>query len=180
LSESSKVNRRRFLKYVGAGAVAVGGAAAYYLHNTSLRNPEVTIPTTATTTTSTNQNHPPVANFKYKPYYLDPTDQQTIKFTSNCYDADNDPLTYSWYVDDNRASEQKDYSTVLTKGDHVVRLEVSDGISHDDVQQTVTVEPDQIYPIKPLRLSFKGISYSAGTLTPEWCCLPPPNQGADG
>ena len=176
------MNRRKFLKYAGVTGAVVGASALgldYVLGPRPGPANQSTVTLNPMRSTS-NQNHPPVANFKYKPYYLDPTDQQTIKFTSNCYDADNDPLTYSWYVDDNRASEQKDYSTVLTKGDHVVRLEVSDGISHDDVQQTVTVEPDQIYPIKPLRLSFKGISYSAGTLTPEWCCLPPPNQGADG
>jgi hypothetical protein len=32
--EASKVDRRRFVKYVGAGAIAAGGAtAAYYLYN---------------------------------------------------------------------------------------------------------------------------------------------------
>jgi hypothetical protein len=107
-------------------------------------------------------NHPPVASFKYRPYYLNPTDQQTIQFTSNCYDADNDPLTYAWYVDDDHVSEQKDYSTRLSAGDHVVQLDVSDGFTQDSVQQTATVEPDQIYPKKPLHINYKGMRMMVG------------------
>ena len=108
---------------------------------------------------TSNQNHPPVANFKYKPYYLDPTDQQTIQFTSHCYDADNDPLQYAWSVDGEEESAEKDYSTQLPAGDHSIELRVSDGVDQDRVRQTVTVEPDQIYPVRELKTSTKGISY---------------------
>jgi hypothetical protein len=156
---SSEVDRRRFLKYVGAGAVAVGGAAAAYsLYNTGLgRRPEITIPTT-----TMRENHPPVANFMRRPYYLKPTDQQTIQFTSNCYDADNDPLQFNWSVDGQPASTQENYSDKLPVGEHTVRLNVSDGIAEDDVQQNVIVEPDQIYPTKQLRIKYKGMRMMVG------------------
>jgi hypothetical protein len=53
---SSKVDRRRFLKYIGAGAITIGGAAAaYYLYNTGLvRKEQVAISTTARTETTTS------------------------------------------------------------------------------------------------------------------------------
>jgi len=163
------VSRRRFLKYAGAGVLAVGGAvAAHYVCNASLRgNVEITSPTAALTT-SQRENHPPVASFKRKPWYLNPTDQQTTQFTSNCYDADNDSLTYAWYVDGNRFSEQRDYSTRLSTGDHTIRLDVSDGLSQDSIEQSVTVASDQIYQARPLRLRYKGTSYCVGTIAPEW------------
>ena len=160
------MDRRRFLKYAGAGAVTVGAsAAAYYLYNMGFgRNVEVTIPSAAKTepTASTRVNHSPVANFKYKPYYLDPTDKQTIHFASYCYDADFDPLQYVWSVDGEKKSTEKEYSTRLPVGEHAVRLNVSDGLAQDSVQQAVTVEPDQYYPTKQLHIKHKGMRMMVG------------------
>jgi hypothetical protein len=160
--EASKVDRRRFLKYVGAGAIAAGGAtAAYYLYNRSLgRNPEATIATT--TQTSRKVNHPPVASFTRKPFYLNPTDQQAIQFTSTCYDADNDPLQYAWYVDGEQRSVEKNYSTKLSAAEHAVELRVSDGMVGNSAQQKVTVEADQIYPAKQLHINYKGMRMMVG------------------
>jgi hypothetical protein len=47
--EPSKVNRRRFLKYVSTGAVALGAASAYMF----LVRPSMQAPATSTTTTTT-------------------------------------------------------------------------------------------------------------------------------
>ena len=40
----------------------------------------------------------------------------------------------------------------------------------------ITVEPDQIYPVKALRLKYKGISYFAGPVPPDWAGIPNPNE----
>jgi len=172
------LDRRKFLKYAGTGAVAAGaGAAAYYFYNKGLhRSIQVTIPTIMETETSasTRVNHPPHANFTRKPFYLNPTDQQTIQFASNCYDADNDPLQYAWSVDGEQKSTEKEYSTRLSAGDHAVRLNISDGLAEDSVQQTITVEPDQIYPTRQLHIKHKGVCYCAGRVAPEWGSNPNP------
>jgi len=125
---------------------------------------EVTTPATTQTEspTSSRQNHPPVANFTRRPYYLNPTDQQTIRFAANCYDADNDALAYWWSVDGQPVSTQNDYSTRLPVGEHIVQLEVTDRLAQDSVQQPVTVEPDQIYPTKQLHIKHKGMRMMVG------------------
>jgi len=168
MSEPSKLGRRRFLKYVGAGlAAAAAGGAGYYLYSKQPGYPTtptdtVTIPEGWETASTYLENHPPVANFKHKPFYLDPTDQQTIQFTGNCYDVDNDPLQYAWSVDGEQKSTEKDYSTRLSVGEHLVQLRVSDGRAQDNVQQTVTVESDQIYPTKQLHIKHKGMRMMVG------------------
>jgi hypothetical protein len=164
MSEPSKVGRRRFLKYVGAGAIAVGGAAAAYcLYNTSLGGrTEVTIANATRTPTSTRVNHPPVASFKRKPFYLNSTDQQTVQFTNLSTDLDGDPLTYRWLVDNQPVSDEKDYSAKLPVGQHLVELEASDPLTKNTTAQAVTVEPDQIYPTKQLHIKHKGMRMMVG------------------
>lgn len=168
MSIRSNVGRRRFLKYVGAGAVAAGGAvAAYCLRNASLgREPEVAASTV--TQTATTVDYPPYADFKWKPYYLNPTDQQTIQFTNTSYDLDGDPLTHTWLVDNKVVSHERDYSTKLPQGEHLIDLQVSDGQQTRVNSATITVEPDQIYPTKQFHIKYKGVNYTAAELTPEW------------
>lgn len=158
------LNRRKFLKYAGASATVVGASALGLDYVLNSRRRAVTNSTIALseTTSTTKTNHPPVANFRRKPLHLNPTDQQTIQFMNNCYDADNDPLQYVWSVDGEVKSTERDYSTELTSGEHTVQLNVSDGIAQDNVQQTATVEPDQIYPTKPLHIRYKGMRMSVG------------------
>jgi len=160
--ESSSVGRRRFLKYLGAGAIAVAGAgSAYYLYNTSLRQKsEVTTPTTALTASSTRQNYPPIANFRYEPRYINPTDQQMVQFTNLSEDPDGDPLRYQWLIDNQPASEAKDYSTKLPAGEHQVKLEVSDNVYTDVAEETVPVDPADLdlYPKTKLRIPIKGVN----------------------
>jgi hypothetical protein len=81
---------------------------------------------------------------------------------SICYDEDNDQLQYAWSIDGEPKSTERDYSTKLTTGEHAVQLNVSDGIAQDNVQQTITVEPDQIYPATNLMVPLKGVCYSPG------------------
>jgi hypothetical protein len=164
LSRSSKVDRRRFLRYVGAGAIAVGAAGAgYYLHDTGLgRKAEVTIPTATVNPTTSKFNHPPLADFSYKPHHLDPTDQQTVYFTNQSTDLDGDPLKYRWLVDNQPASTEKDYSAKLPVDQHEVDLEVSDPFSKSVAVENVTVEPDEIYPTKPLEIKHKGMRIFVG------------------
>ena len=173
---NSRVDRRRFVKYVGAAAIAVGGAAAgYYLYDIGLaRKTEVAAPTV--TQTATTVDYPPYADFKYKPYYLCPTDQQTIEFTNMSYDLGGEPLTNTWLVDGNAVGRERDYLTKLPVGEHVVDLQVSDGKQARVKSATVTVEPDQIYPTKPLYVRYNGTSYFIGPMTPEWPTIPTPTR----
>ena len=61
-------------------------------------------------------------------------------------------------------------------GQHLIELEVSDPQTKTATTQAVTVEPDQIYPVKPLRLKYKGISYFAGPVPPDWPGIPRPDK----
>ena len=158
----SEVNRRRFLKYVGAGAVAVGGAAAaYYLREMGFaRKPEVVAPTI--TQKATTADYPPYPDFKYKPYYLCPTDQQTVQFTNLSYDLGGDPLTHTWLVDNKVVSHERGYSTKLSVDEHLVDLQVSDGRQTMVKSATIAVEPDQIYLTKQLHIKYKGMRMMVG------------------
>lgn len=185
MSESSKFGRRRFLKYVGAGAIGVGGAAAVaYLTKDywrEVRDPEeVTTKRTMTSLSlpseTTKINHAPIADFRYKPQHINPTDQQTIQFTNGSYDPDDNPLQYNWCIDGKLASTQKDYSSKLPTGGHTVQLNVSDGIAQSSDIRDMTVEPDQIYPTNNLNIRYKGIRYAAGTLGPIYTNVPTPSR----
>lgn len=157
------MNRRRFLKYTGTSAAIVGASA---LGLDYALKPELSQPTQVTTATSklttSKLNHPPMAAFDYTPKYLNPTDQQTVQFTNLSTDLDNDPLKYAWFVDDQLVSESKDYSTKLAVGQRLIRLNVSDSQAGDVTERTITVEPDQIYPTKPLQVRYKGMRMTVG------------------
>jgi len=157
------LNRRRFLKHAGATG-AVIGASALGLDLLTMR------PTSTPTEmmTSTKLNLPPVAEFSFTPNYLNPTDQQIVRFTSESYDLDGDSLAYKWMVDGEPVSEEKDYSAKLPVGRHFARLEVSDGYYNETTDNAIiTIEPDQIYPTKQLRIKYKGMDYAASRVSPE-------------
>jgi hypothetical protein len=40
----------------------------------------------------------------------------------------------------------------------------------------MTVEPDQLYPTKPLRLKYKGVNYAAARTAPEFSSIPTPTS----
>ena len=128
------------------------------------------------TTSASKINHPPVASFKRKPWYLNPTDQQTIQFTNYSTDPDGDPLTYRWLVDSQPASSEKDYSARLPVGQHLVELQALDSQAKSATEQAVAVEPDQTYPPRQLQIKRKGICYCAGQVAPEWGDNPNPSM----
>jgi hypothetical protein len=152
------------LKYAGATGAVLGASALgldYVLSpQPGPMNQSATL--LGQTTRTSRTNHPPIANFMRKPFYLNPTDQQTIQFMSSCYDADNDPLQYSWSIDGKPVSTQNDYTTQLPVGEHYIKLKVSDGVAENSVEQRMTVEPDQIYPTKKLHIKHKGMRMTVG------------------
>lgn len=153
------MNRRRFLKYAGATAAVVGASAVGLDY---LLKPETSNLHQVTATTTSKFNSPPMAQFDYKPKYLDPTDQETIQFKNLSTDPDGDPLTYRWLVDNRAASTERDFSVRLPIGQHTVELEVLDPLTKRTKAQAVTVEPDQLYPAKPLRVKYKGMRMTVG------------------
>ena len=174
----SKVDRRRFLKHIGAGVALVGAATVgYYLYDKGLaRRTGVAVPTI--TQTGTTVDYPPYADFKYKPCYLNPTDQQTIQFTNMSYDLGGDPLKYRWLIDNQPVSEEKDYATKLPVGQHLVGLDVSDGRHEVAVNRAISVDLDltATYPVRPLQLRYKGVRYFAGSIALDWPNIPTPNN----
>ena len=170
---SKRIGIRGYMKYTAAGVVVVGGAAAgaYYFTRPKLTpSPTETYNPTETpspTSKVTPINHPPTAIFRIKPEYILPATDQDIEFINLTEDIDDDPLTYSWFVDGQVASEEKDYSTRLSDGDHTIGLAVTDGRLADQTQKELTVEPARAhYPEKDLKVPIKGIGYKIGI--PGW------------
>ncbi len=57
--------------------------------------------------------------------------QDTIRFSASAIDTDNDPLSYTWFVDNFSVSFAQDFAWVAffyAEGRHTVRVEVSDGV----------------------------------------------------
>jgi hypothetical protein len=95
------MDRRRFLKYAGVTGAVVGASARGLDYVLGPRLGPLSQHTTglSETTSASKINHPPVASFKRKPWYLNPTDQQTTQFTNFSTDPDGHPMTYRWLVD---------------------------------------------------------------------------------
>jgi hypothetical protein len=165
--EPSKVGRRRFLKYVGAGLVAATAAGAGCYLYSSQRGPPPT-QTTTTTQTPIVWKPPAISEIQVKPRYINPTPADKVEFSYLCFDTGNNPLSTTWLIDGRETSHERAYSTKLFKGDHSVVLKVSDGKSEATKYASVMVEPDQIYPPEPLHVRYKGIRYSAGIGVPGW------------
>jgi len=139
--------------------------------------------TSALTTATSEFKLPPLAQFDHSLKYLDPTDQQTVHFTNQSTDLYGDPLDYQWLVDGQLVSQEKDYSTKFPVGDHTVTLQVTDSTitvcpCSSIADSTITSQPDQIYPTKPLLIKYKGMNYAAAPAAPEFTVTPRiiPNQ----
>jgi hypothetical protein len=111
-----------------------------------------------------------------KPKYILPTPQYTIELSPNVVDDDNDPLSFNWSVDGKETSHERILSVRLTEGDREIDVSVSDGQASASSRNTLTVEPDQIYPAKPFRLRYKGVRYYAGSVSPDWVGIPNPSD----
>jgi hypothetical protein len=147
----------------------------------ALRRPKATIPTTPITTqTTTRTNNPPVPSvIGVNPGYINPTTEYVVQLTHDSYDPDGDPLTTTWLIDGKEVSHEHDYSTKLPEGEHWIGLLVSDGREENSAGARITVEPDQIFPVKQLHVRHKGISYSAATLAPGWPITMPGKEEMD-
>lgn len=200
-STNPNVDRRHFLRYlVALGLVGAAGAvgAGYYFNNPNPNPPSGTPTTSPNEPSTTKTNHAPtIEKFEIKPKYFCPTNEQFITLINESYDPDNDPLTTTWLVDgkevghgtnstvqseDGRNLIRNEYKTKLSEGKHLINPPVvSDGIAKAPESEKwygrpITVEPDQIYPVKPLRTRYKGITYYVGPISPDWMALPDPNH----
>jgi len=153
------LNRRRFLKYAGGTAAAVGASVLGVNLVEKQMSPGQTNTEQSTGVTTSKLELPPFAKFQSRPQFINPTDQQAIEFINLSWDADGDPLTYEWLIDNRPVSTQKDFSTKLPVGLHLVQLNVSDGTTKSTATNIVTVEPDQIYPSGQLKVRYKGVNY---------------------
>lgn len=175
------MDRRRFLKYAGVTGTVVGASALGldYVLSSRLSPANQTTTSLSQTTSSSTTNHPPRflwPPLNMKPKYVLPTPQYTIELSPNATDDDNDPLSFTWSVDGKEVSHENSYSTKLTEGDHEIGLRASDGRTSAFSKNTLAVEPDQIYPVKPLHLKYKGVRYYAGSVTPDWQGIPNPSD----
>ena len=133
----SNTDRRCFLRYVAAGAVAVGGTtAAYYLYSTGLApKPEVTT-TTRTERSLPNTTQPLLElQVSYVPHenaFL----QDLVFLDGELFEPSAavtgavEPLTLAWYLDDyvNPISTRyKPDPIALAPGEHYPKLVVVDG-----------------------------------------------------
>ena len=178
MSPKQGVDRRKFL-VAGAGCAAAAGIGyltkdLWYPLTQKTTAPEAASPTQ----TQTPTNSPPYANFELvRPKYILPCVGQEVQFENLSKDPDGDPLTHEWYVDDKLVGKSKDFAFRFTEtGDPRVKLQVSDGKLKDEKEYSfLHVEPDQLYPAKPLNLKCKGTSYYVGPAGPEWS-NPVPNE----
>jgi hypothetical protein len=170
------LHRRRFLKYIGPIAVAVGGAAAAY----SLKDVDFGRKTEATNLTAiqiavTGQSLTLelVARFSYRTVIrplqcIVPHSGEEVQFINETdVSPISTPVSYAWFVDDEAVSISKDYSCTLpetrTRGTpHLVKLIVSTPEVTSSTQQVIDVDPQNIpeYPERRMGIPIKGINYS--------------------
>jgi len=133
-------------------------------------------------TITTPENNPPYANFEWeRPICLNPSVGQKVSFSNLSRDPDNDALSYDWYIDGKLEGHSEGFSVRFKEaGQHIVRLEVSDGKLRSEKEITIYgIEPDQIYPTKSLHVKYKGINYSAANLAPGWAIPTPSKEEMD-
>lgn len=173
---NSGVDRRRFLKYVGAGIAGVAAAGAgYYLYDrqrayipATSQATTVTSASQATIITSMKINSPPVVSgIRVKPEWINPTSEYTVELSYDGYDPDNDPLNTTWLIDGKEGGHENKYATKLPEGAHDIILKVCDvadnrTLSETTRYRTITVETDQIYPTRQLHIKHKGMRMMVG------------------
>jgi hypothetical protein len=180
------ISRRSFLKYAAASIAAIGAAAGVYYSGRKREETFTSQPSTTTTiqtietlriTEKTNRppelplvcerkGSPPLLVCKEAieiwPKYINPTTEYEIRLSHNAYDPDGDPLTTTWLIDGEEVSHEPRYFTKLPEGEHLIGLRVSDGMEERGAETRVTVEPDRIYPTKPLSVRYKGMRMTVG------------------
>lgn len=107
-------------------------------------------------------NRPPKADFEMRPNWINPTDETLIRFINRSTDPDNDPLGYTWLVDERQVNTSRDHWTRLPVGNHTVRLVVHDGKVSSSMEKSVSVDRSWVYPKRELKVPIKGITYETG------------------
>jgi hypothetical protein len=160
-SSEKRLSRREYIKYAGAGVVAVtlAGAACYEAGRLGILN------------------RAPVADFEYVVLssdcqpdfesstsqrtlrYIRPNSEEEITFSSNCL---SDHYSHVWYVDGEIAAEATDYSAKLSPGEHKIRHVIEE---KGAVLRLVnrSTDPDSMLP--PAVRDFLGI---LGELEYSW------------
>jgi len=104
--------------------------------STSANNISVTVGPVSTNNAPSINSYSPTSSSK------DITDQETQAFSVNASDADNNTLSYSWYVDSVKESSASSSSYTYTDkedGVHTILVAVSDGITTTNKSWTLTV-----------------------------------------
>jgi len=107
-------------------------------------------------------NRPPTADFDVSPKYIRPVDTAVTKLTGKGSDPDNDPLTYTWFIDGKQVNTTKDHWAILSAGNHTVQLAVSDGKATASKEKLVAVDKSTAHPTKKLAIPVKGVVYRLG------------------
>lgn len=155
---SSSGGRRRFLKYAGAGAVAVVAAGLGYY-------------ATRPAPTQTNL-YAPTAKLETDPKYIAALEGQAVEMRGELFDKDRDDLEYALLVNNKTVSEgiahyTEGYANVrysvepseLNLGPNEVGLTVSDGEHVVTDGKPLYVDENVAYPTNELAVPIKGIMY---------------------
>jgi hypothetical protein len=67
---------------------------------------------------------------------------EMIQFVSGSFDPEGSNLTFAWYLNDVRISNESTFSTILTSGTHEVTLVVEDGI-HSNLTSIILIVTDR-------------------------------------
>ena len=86
-----------------------------------------------------DKNSPPKAYFEISPPR--PLAGEPVMFASTSTDAENDPMTFKWYIDDQYVSNQPSYRVkTLELGEHEITLKVTDSLGKTgEISRTVEV-----------------------------------------
>jgi len=108
----------------GSFSVSVTSTRFFRVHQI-YRNDIVTV--SGTFKADAEENRPPIVTLDYSPE--NPVAGEEIIFTAEAFDPDGDPLTYEWYLNDNKLAPES--SSVRwndpSEGEHTVRVVVLDG-----------------------------------------------------
>ena len=110
------------------------------------------------------------ADFDYKPKrkYISHSPDETIEFR-NLTRFEGNRLNCVWSVDGVKASEDWDFSTQLTPGEHVIKLTVRNGDITDSKLENMEVDESGLsFPENQLNVRLKGIDFTPGFRDGAW------------
>jgi len=162
------LSRRRFL-YAGAVVAAATGMGYLTKDYWYARTPSsVPLPTPAQT--SGQSTGLLEADFDYKPKrkYISHSPDETIEFRNLTRFEGNRPYVV-WSVDDVKASEDWDFSTQLTPGEHIIKLVVRNEDRTDSKLEDMEVDESGFsFPENQLNVRLKGVDFTPGFRDGAW------------